>query len=83
MYLLLPLLLLFCSLQRGALGLTLLQVVAGTTPAGFQGFTTWLLCVWGSLKEVWPGHAVDVETAVVTAAGTAVEAGAVAHKVAC
>ena len=34
------------------------------------------------LKEVRPSHAVDVEAAVVTAAGPAVEAGAVAHKVA-
>jgi hypothetical protein len=80
--LLLPLLLPFCSLQWDAVGFTWLQVAAGTTPAGFRGFTTWLLLIWGSLKEVRPGHAVDVEAAVVTAAGTAVEASAVAHKVA-
>jgi hypothetical protein len=77
----LPLLLLFCSLQWDAVGFTW-QVAAGTTPVGFWGFNTWLLHVWGSLKEVWPGHAVDVEAAVVMAAGTAVKVGAVVHKVA-
>ncbi len=36
----------------------------------------------GSLKEVRPSHAVDVEAAVVAAVGPAVKASAVVHKVA-
>ena len=38
--------------------------------------------VGGSLKEVQPSHAVDVEAAVLAAVGPAVEVSAVAHKVA-
>ncbi len=80
MYVLLPLVL---PSLLDAIGFTRLPVAAGAALVGVRGiFTIWLLPVSGSLKEVWPGHAVDVEAAVVTAAGPTVEAGAVAHKVA-
>ena len=39
-----------------------------------------VVAIGGSLKEVWPSHAVDVEAAVVVAVGPAVKAGTVAHK---
>ncbi len=77
-YLCLPLLLPFCS-ALDSVGIARLRDVA---PMGIRDFTIRPLWVHisASLKKSGPGHAVDVEAAVVTAAGPAVEAGALAHK---
>ncbi len=74
----LPLPLPFCS-ALDIVGIARLRVVA---PMSIRDFTIRPLWVHilGSLKKSGPGLPVDVEAAVVTAAGPAVEAGALAHK---
>ena len=73
MYLRLPLHLLLCSAQD-TVGIARFHVAA---PVGIRGFSIRVLWLHasGSLNESRPGRSVDVEAAMATAAGPAVEAG--------